>query len=185
MGFIAELFHVCPECPNDFKIYMLKRPCNCPFCGVYLPMPDEKPYIPHETPNLNARLTGIEEAGVRKRHGSPTFYEMLNEMAEIHDIKSHDYASDKNPYGNYHFAGRLAVLFAHCEQDAGFVGRLGEKLYRLANLESSEKVPQNESIEDTERDLCTIMVLWMSDRRDRRKAKNPTTPMLPGTITEV
>ena len=113
---------------------------------------------------------GVEEHGNmgRQRHGSPTFYKLLEEMAVTHDKKSHDYASDSNPSGNYHFAGKLALLFSHSEQDAGFVGRIGEKLFRLANLESSQKIAQNESIEDTERDLCVIMALWMADRRDRR-----------------
>lgn len=106
----------------------------------------------------------------RPWNGSPTFYKLLEEMAITHDSKSHDYASNSNPYGNYHFAGKLAVLFAHSEQDAGFIGRIGEKLYRLANLESSGKIAQNESIEDTEKDICTIVALWMADRRDRRAA---------------
>ena len=105
----------------------------------------------------------------RPWNGSPTFYKLLEEMAITHDKKSHDYASNENPYGNYHFAGQLAQLFSHSFKDAGFVGRLGEKLYRLANLESSQKVAQNESIEDTERDICVIVALWMSDRRDRRE----------------
>lgn len=107
----------------------------------------------------------------RPWHGSPTFYKLLEEMAITHDSKSHDYASNENPYGNYHFAGKLAVLFAHSEQDAGFIGRIGEKLFRLANLEGSQKVAQNESIEDTEKDLCVIMALWMADRKDRRDAR--------------
>jgi hypothetical protein len=106
--------------------------------------------------------------GGQSRHGSPTFYKLLQEMAETHDKKSHDYASNDNPSGNYHFAGHLAKLFIHSEEDMGFVGRLGEKLYRLANLEGSEKIAQNESVEDTERDLCVITTLWMADRRDRR-----------------
>lgn len=105
-----------------------------------------------------------------KRHGSPAFYKLLEEMADTHDKKSHDYASNDNPSGNYHFAGKLALMFSHSEQDAGFIGRIGEKLYRLANLESGQKIPQNESIEDTERDLCVIMALWMADRRNRRKS---------------
>lgn len=92
-------------------------------------------------------------------------------MAKTHDTKSHDYASNDNPSGNYHFAGRLALLFAHSEQDAGFIGRLGEKFYRLANLEASQKIAKAESIEDTERDIATITTLWMSDRRDRRVKK--------------
>jgi len=115
----------------------------------------------------------------RPWNGSPTFYKLLEEMAITHDKKSHDYASNSNPYGNYHFAGKLAILFAHSEQDAGFVGRLGEKLYRLANLEGSQKIAQNESIEDTERDLCVIMALWMADRIDRRKVLPTQIPAPP------
>ena len=110
---------------------------------------------------------------IEKRHGSPTFYKLLEEMADTHDKKSHDYASNENPYGNYHFAGKLALLFSHSEQDVGFVSRIGEKIYRLANLESSKKTPSNESIEDTERDIAVITALWMADRKDRR-SKNLT-----------
>jgi len=104
-----------------------------------------------------------------ERHGSPEFYKMLEEMADLHDKKSHDYASNDNPYGNYEFAGELACLFSHSPKDAGFVGRIGEKLYRLSNLEKDGKTPKNESVEDTERDLCVIMALWVANRRERRK----------------
>ncbi len=107
-----------------------------------------------------------------ERHGSPTFYALLEEMANTHDSKSHDYASNENPYGNYHFAGQVGSMFAHSPQDAGFVGRIAEKIYRLANLESGGKVPKNESIADTERDICVITALWMADRRDRRLQEN-------------
>jgi hypothetical protein len=146
--------HTCDKVPKDKPFLADRNITHCPFCGVELKMsydevefPDGKGYT---------------------RHGSPTFYSLLEEMAETHSKKSHDYASNSNPYGNYHFAGKIALLFSHSEQDAGFVGRLGEKLYRLANLESSQKVPSNESIEDTERDLCVIMALWIASRRDRR-----------------
>lgn len=103
----------------------------------------------------------------RDRHGSPEFYAMLEKMADMHDKKSRDYTSEDDPFGNYHFAGRLGQLFNNAE-DAGFVARIGEKMYRLANLENSNKEVQNEPIEDTEIDLCTIMTLWMASRRARR-----------------
>lgn len=108
-----------------------------------------------------------------ERHGSPTFYALLEEMADTHNAKSHDYASNSNPSGNYHFAGEMATMFKHSSHDAGFVGRLAEKIYRLANLESSGKTPKNESIADTERDIAVITALWMADRRDRRRAGKP------------
>lgn len=104
----------------------------------------------------------------RIRHGSPTFYSLLEEMAQTHDKKSHDYASNDNPSGNYHFAGQMACIFSHSPQDAGFFGCVAEKIYRLANLEKSRKIAKNETIEDTERDIVTIIALWISDRRDRR-----------------
>lgn len=108
------------------------------------------------------------EGQERIRHGSPTFYKLLQEMAETHDKKSHDYASNDNPSGNYHFAGQMAGMFNHSPQDAGFIGRLAEKIYRIANIESSGKIGLTETIEDTERDIVTITALWISDRRDRR-----------------
>lgn len=108
-----------------------------------------------------------------KRNGVPEFYALLEEMADTHDKKNHDYASQDNPSGNYHYAGEMAVLFSHSSQDAGFAGRLAEKVYRIANLEGAGKTAKNESLEDTERDIAVIAVMWMADRRRRRKAGNP------------
>jgi hypothetical protein len=105
------------------------------------------------------------------KDGSTTFYELLDEMADLHRKKSHDYASNDDPTGNYHFAGRVAGMFAYSPNDAGFAGRLAEKLYRLANLEKAKKTPLNESVEDTEKDIAVITVLWMADRKDRRLSK--------------
>jgi hypothetical protein len=101
----------------------------------------------------------------RLRHGSQSFYNLLQEMAELHDRKSHDYASNEDPFGNYHFAGQMAAMFAYSPEDAGFVGRLAEKLYRI-------KI--NESITDTERDIAVIVTLWMASRRERRNKQNMT-----------
>lgn len=106
------------------------------------------------------------------RNGSPKFYELLDEMARTHDSKSHDYASNDNPFGNYHFAGQVSALFSHSPEDAGFASRIAEKIYRIANLEAAGKTAQNESIADTERDIAVIAVLWMADRRERRDKPN-------------
>ncbi len=105
---------------------------------------------------------------MKQRSGSPIFYDLLQGMADIHEKKSHDYASNAQPFANYEFAGTLGFLFRHSPLDLGFITRIGEKLFRLSNLESSGKNPVNESVEDTELDLCVIMVLWMAARRNRR-----------------
>lgn len=103
-----------------------------------------------------------------KRHGSPIFYSLLDEMAETHDKKSHDYAADGAPYGNYEFAGFVANLFAHSPDDAGFAGRIAEKIYRLSVLGKRGTAPFNESVDDTERDIAVIATLWMASRREKR-----------------
>lgn len=118
---------------------------------------------------MNYEVEEFPDGKGRVRHGSPTFYKLLEKMADVHDRKSHDYASDENPFGNYEFSGEVAALFAHSPKDAGFAGRMAEKLYRIANLERAGKTPKNESIEDTEDDLCVIVALWMSARKDRRR----------------
>lgn len=108
-----------------------------------------------------------------KRNGSPTFYALLADMANLHDRKSHDYANNTDPSGNYRFAGTIANMFSYSPLDAGFAGRLAEKIYRLSVLEGSGKEPKNESIDDTEQDIAVITVLWMASRRDERKKPNP------------
>lgn len=108
------------------------------------------------------------------RHGSERFYKLLAEMAELHDKKSHDYAKDNDPFGNYHFAGLIANMFSYSFHDAGFAGRLAEKIFRISVLEGGGKTPKNESIADTELDIAVIAVLWMADRQERRmKEANP------------
>ena len=121
----------------------------------------------------------------KERHGSQTFYKLVEEVVEMHDKKSHDYASNEDPYGNYHFAGKMSQLFKNSD-DAGFVGRIGEKLFRLANLENSEKTAKNESVEDTEKDIVTITILWMADRRDRRnKGFNSVKELMNSSMEEI
>lgn len=117
--------------------------------------------------NMPIGAVGGQTATTQQRHGSPTFYKLIEQMGEIHNKKSYDYASNDSPYANYQFAGKLSKLFNNPD-DAGFIGRIAEKLYRLANLENNNKIPSNESVEDTEIDILTICALWMASRRDRR-----------------
>lgn len=159
---------------EDVKpVYSYKCP-NCHYVGKFPNRLDVKVEIKcYRCHSIYRALLPDEEIKnsiPEDRNGSPIFYELLERMAKVHDSKSHDYASNTDPFGNYHFAGQLSKLFNNPD-DAGFVGRIGEKLYRLANLENSGKIAVNESVEDTELDICVIITLWMADRRDRRNKK--------------
>ena len=111
-----------------------------------------------------------------QRHGSATFYSLLEEMAATHDRKSHDYATSDKPFINYEFAGTIANLFSHSAIDAGFAGRLAEKIMRLSVLEAQRLQPKNESIADTERDIAVIATLWMAARKDKQNSEQIAMP---------
>ena len=85
---------------------------------------------------------------------------LLSEMQELHDKKNHDYAEDGNPYSNFEYAARLAEGFTGT--DAVFAVLIGVKFARLRELLSKKKAPNNESIEDTRRDLAMYATLWCS-----------------------
>ena len=136
--------------------------------GVDTTQPIEpKGYNPEESMKHFNRVEYPDGKGFQ-RHGSPVFYNLLKEMAETHDKKSHDYALDNNPYGNYTFAGLISSLFSHSPDDAGFAGRIAEKIYRLSVLGKRGTAPKNEAIDDTERDIAVIATLWMAMRREKR-----------------
>jgi hypothetical protein len=106
----------------------------------------------------------------RKVRENKTFYDLLKASGDLHTLKANEYSGDADPYANFKFAGQMSKLFVDPD-DSGFVGRIAERLFRLANLENSGKTPQNEPIEDTERELCMLVVLWMSMRKDRRRGQ--------------
>lgn len=171
-GYAAEL----NKCRAEKCIY----PINCTRRQECLSQQKENKEMEQDKPRMADKgdygsVYSVEQHGDlgRTRHGNPLYYQLLDKMAETHDKKSHDYASNDNPSGNYHFAGKLSKLFDDpC--DAGFIGRLGEKYYRLANLENNKKgtvAVKDESVEDTETDIAVITLLWITDRRQRRANK--------------
>ncbi len=89
---------------------------------------------------------------------NPKFHAALKKMAEIHDRKSEDYASDKNRYSNFEEAAATAGVAV----DDVFAVLIGVKLARLRELLKSNKVPNNESIQDTRVDLAVYATLWLS-----------------------
>lgn len=95
---------------------------------------------------------------MEKKNGSPEFYKLLEDMAAIHNKKSHDYAMESNPFSNFERAGLIASWFTHPVEIA-FAALIGVKLARLAEL-SNGKTPNNESVADTQLDLATYAALW-------------------------
>jgi hypothetical protein len=104
----------------------------------------------------------------KQRNGSPEFYKLLERMADIHDKKSHDYAMASNPFSNFERAGEIASWFKH-PVDIAFGALIGVKLARMAELTAGGKIPNNESLDDTQLDLATYAGLWAAWRKSQIK----------------
>ena len=79
----------------------------------------------------------------RKRHGDPRFYALLDEIAELHSRKNHDYARDGEPFSNFNRARSFGV-----EPWRGVLVRMSDKWSRIEEL-SNGKTPKNESLRDS------------------------------------
>ena len=94
---------------------------------------------------------------------NPAFSELLAEMARLHDSKNADYAQSGNPFSNFEQAAQVAAGFTG--EDAVFATLIGVKLARLRELVSAGKTPNNESIDDTRKDLAMYATLWCAYAR--------------------
>lgn len=86
------------------------------------------------------------------------FTALLGRMAELHETKNQDYASDLDPLSNFREAGEVARGFTGA--DAVFASLIGVKLARLRELTATGKTPNHESIADTRTDLAMYATLW-------------------------
>lgn len=98
---------------------------------------------------------------------NPRFSAALHRMEEVHNAKSHDYATDDNRYANFEFAEALVARFDD-PHDQVFATMVGIKLARLGELLGGGKTPKYESIDDSFLDLANYVVLWWSSYQRRR-----------------
>jgi hypothetical protein len=87
------------------------------------------------------------------RHGDPRFYQLLEEIAELHSRKNHDYAKTTEPLSNFTRSAAFGV-----EPWRGILVRMSDKWSRLEQL-ASGKTPKNESMRDTLIDLSVYSLL--------------------------
>lgn len=90
-----------------------------------------------------------------KKYGHPRFYEIIEQMKQLHSDKNHDYAGDENPLSNLTACKRIKIRCPECNHKfrlpawVGVVIRLQDKLSRLENLVGSDPKVKGESIADT------------------------------------
>ena len=95
-------------------------------------------------------------------------HEIFNRCKIINESKQQDYTTNPNVDSHENFK-RSAIIASWFESnlDKPYVVLIGTKLARLGALLSSNKNPNNESIEDTFLDLINYCALWMERQTDR------------------
>jgi hypothetical protein len=91
--------------------------------------------------------------------GHPRFYELLDEMKKLHDMKSSDYSKDADPFSNFRLAENIGI-----PAWISIVIRLTDKLSRIMQLtrktlEGREASVKSETIKDTLLDTSIYSLL--------------------------
>ena len=78
-------------------------------------------------------------------HGHPDFYKLLEQMAELHSRKNHDYAGNENPLRNFYKCKDMGL-----DPFTGIMVRLSDKWSRLESfMQQGVLEVAGESVEDT------------------------------------
>lgn len=86
------------------------------------------------------------------------YEEVLFQLYELHAKKRADYSQSDNAYSNFEASARYAGISV----EQAFDNLIGTKIARLRNLKESGKLPNNESIDDTEFDLANYILVKRS-----------------------
>lgn len=102
------------------------------------------------------------------RYGHPEFYKLLDQMAELHSRKNHDYAGESDPLKNLRSPKRIGI-----DPFVGVMIRLQDKWSRLEEfLNSKTLLVKNESVEDTLMDNAVYSLLAIILLREQKENKS-------------
>lgn len=85
---------------------------------------------------------------------NPKFHELLKEIAELHNKKNSDYATDEDPLSNLKLCRQFGI-----PAWKGCLVRMSDKWSRITQLSQKEASVVEESIIDTLKDLATYSLL--------------------------
>ncbi len=99
------------------------------------------------------------------QYGHPDFYKLLDQMAELHSRKNHDYAGTSDPLKNLRACTRLEL-----DPFIGVMVRLQDKWSRIEEfVKSKTLLVKNESVEDTLMDNAVYSLLAIILLREQNK----------------
>jgi len=146
---------------------------RCVDCENYQPTNGESSCkLAHNTsyPEVSYLCSGFEpkkqseQKEKQKKFGHPAFYKLLDQMAELHSRKNHDYAGTKDPLKNLRASMRLDI-----DPVTAVLVRLQDKWSRLEEfVKSGQLLVKDESVEDTLMDNAIYSLLAIILRREQQ-----------------
>ena len=111
----------------------------------------------------------MHDSGKQKKWGHPDFYRLLDQMADLHSRKNHDYAGTKDPLKNLRACERLSL-----KPFLGVLVRLQDKWSRLEEfVNSGQLMVKNESVVDTLMDNAVYSLLAIILYQEQLKGTQP------------
>ena len=98
-----------------------------------------------------------------QRHGNPHFFEVLEELASMHEKKGKDYGTGQDPLANV----RASVNWGIPDW-VGTMVRANDKIIRLQNAAKGSTLV-NEGIEDSLLDLASYAIIALVLYREGQK----------------
>ena len=97
--------------------------------------------------------------------GKEEFDKVLNELRELLINKNNDYSENEDYLSNFKMAEKLGI----CSSETGILTRITDKLARVTQLLKKEQKVNDESIEDTLKDMANYAVILVCLLREKRK----------------
>jgi hypothetical protein len=126
-------------------------------------------------PDGSGRNTVFPKAGIPmvaphrigdRKFGHPEFYKLLDQMADLHSRKNHDYAGTSDPLKNLRACERLEI-----DPFMGVLVRLQDKWSRIEEFaKQGVMLVKDESVEDTLMDNAVYSLLAIILRREAKAA---------------
>ena len=92
------------------------------------------------------------------------FKEITNEMLELTTKKNQDYCSNEDAFANFKLVENLGI----CSAEVGILVRMCDKISRISRLMKAEAKVKDESIDDTNFDLCVYGIILQIYREAKR-----------------
>ena len=103
-----------------------------------------------------------------KKYGHKRFYQLLDEISDLHSRKNHDYAGKQDSLANFRECERIGTsAFRGC------IIRMMDKYMRICNfINAGELKVKDESVKDTLRDLAVYSLIAIILFEEQENGKN-------------